>query len=101
MYSSYVCIRLLILVYLPPFRAQSFRITLPKDLECKGCTVRLIREAREWGKTYKFWSCADVDIVPRKAVFLGSFGAGCRMYLLSSKLGILTCSIFVRWFIDT
>lgn len=53
-----------------PCRAQSFKISLPKDLECKGCTVRLIREAREWGKSYKFWSCADVDIVPRKsAVF--------------------------------
>ena len=25
--------------------------------------IRLIREAAEWGPRYKFWSCADVDIV--------------------------------------
>ena len=26
----------------------------------------MLRSAREWSKRYKFWSCADVDIVPQK-----------------------------------
>ncbi|XP_074597944.1 uncharacterized protein LOC141852736 isoform X2 [Brevipalpus obovatus] len=44
--------------------AQSYSITLPKGLVCRGCTLRLLRQAREWGHRYTFWSCADVDIVP-------------------------------------
>ena len=40
---------------------------LPRDLECAGCTVRLMRQAREWGGGYRFWSCADVDIVANVA----------------------------------
>ena len=28
--------------------------------------MRLIRQASEWGGNYRFWSCADVDIIPRK-----------------------------------
>ncbi|KAK8741658.1 hypothetical protein OTU49_002323, partial [Cherax quadricarinatus] len=47
--------------------AQSFRITLPTDLECIGCTIRLLRQATEWGGKYQFWSCADVDIVQRNS----------------------------------
>ena len=27
---------------------------------------RLVRQAGEWGSRYKFWSCADVDIVQPK-----------------------------------
>ncbi|KAK4296451.1 hypothetical protein Pmani_031050 [Petrolisthes manimaculis] len=45
--------------------AQSFRVTLP-DQECKDCTIRLLREAKEWGSRYQFWSCANVDIVSRR-----------------------------------
>ncbi|XP_050401897.1 uncharacterized protein LOC130010296 [Patella vulgata] len=45
-------------------RSQSF--TLPNE-PCSDCTLRLVREAAEWGgscgKKYLFWSCADVDIV--------------------------------------
>lgn len=55
--------------------------------------MRLIREAREWGKSYKFWSCADVDIVPRKSALLVSvpgfrFGArdGSRSGSVGSKV---------------
>ena len=68
--------------------AQSHPITLPQNLSCKGCTVsiyccrhplkdilgvfsnakgnfqiRLLRQAREWGNKYTFWSCADVNIL--------------------------------------
>ena len=47
-------------------RAQRYEIQLPKDFECRDCTMRLIRQASEWGGNYRFWSCADVDIIPRK-----------------------------------
>ena len=47
------------------FSAQSFRLNLPSDLTCEDCTIRLVRQALEWGGKYKFWSCADVDIVKR------------------------------------
>lgn len=43
--------------------AQSFQVSIPSDLECKDCTIRLVRQALEWSKRYLFWSCADVDIV--------------------------------------
>ncbi|XP_045106315.1 uncharacterized protein LOC123501521, partial [Portunus trituberculatus] len=45
--------------------AQEYRVTLPAELECRDCSIRLIRQAVEWGKKYMFWSCSDVDIVPR------------------------------------
>lgn len=33
---------------------------------CENCTIRLQRQADEWSGAYRFWSCADVDIKPRK-----------------------------------
>ncbi|XP_048256385.1 uncharacterized protein LOC124134573 isoform X5 [Haliotis rufescens] len=42
-----------------------YTITLP-DIECDGCTLRMIRQALEWGSCasqYLFWSCADINIV--------------------------------------
>ena len=30
--------------------------------------IRLLRTAREWGKTYKFWSCSDIDIVKKGTI---------------------------------
>jgi hypothetical protein len=47
-------------------RAQSFQVQLPNDFTCLNCTLRLIRQAIEWGTDYKFWSCADVDIKTSK-----------------------------------
>lgn len=44
--------------------AQSYVVSLPEDLECIDCSLRLVRQAKEWGKRYQFWSCADVDILP-------------------------------------
>ena len=45
------------------FSAQDYKIDIPSDLECKDCTIRLVRQALEWGDKYYFQSCADVDIV--------------------------------------
>ncbi|XP_015589186.1 uncharacterized protein LOC107264912 isoform X5 [Cephus cinctus] len=47
--------------------AQRFPVELPQNFTCKDCTIRLLREADEWGSTYRFWSCADIDILERKA----------------------------------
>ncbi|XP_020710533.2 uncharacterized protein LOC105690351 isoform X4 [Athalia rosae] len=46
--------------------AQSFPVSLPDNFTCKECTIRLLREAEEWGSAYRFWSCADIDILERK-----------------------------------
>nr|CAD7589288.1 unnamed protein product [Timema genevievae] len=43
--------------------AQSYHIQLPPDFTCEDCTVRLMRQAKEWSDGYRFWSCADVDIL--------------------------------------
>eukprot|EP00096_Caligus_rogercresseyi_P003972 TRINITY_DN1803_c0_g1_i2.p1 TRINITY_DN1803_c0_g1~~TRINITY_DN1803_c0_g1_i2.p1 ORF type:complete len:256 (-),score=17.31 TRINITY_DN1803_c0_g1_i2:131-898(-) len=43
--------------------SQSFSYRVPRDFVCKDCTIRLIRQALDFGKTYQFQSCADVDIV--------------------------------------
>ncbi|XP_076353423.1 uncharacterized protein LOC143248691 isoform X2 [Tachypleus tridentatus] len=48
--------------------AQGYTVMLPKTLTCKGCTIRLLRQAREWGSQYLFWSCADVDVVPESEI---------------------------------
>jgi len=42
---------------------QSYELTVPDDLVCPNCILRLVRQASEWGE-YKFKSCADVNIVP-------------------------------------
>ncbi|CAK1589864.1 unnamed protein product [Parnassius mnemosyne] len=46
--------------------AQKYEVRLPSDFTCHNCTLQLLREAGEWGPTYRFWSCADIDIVQRK-----------------------------------
>jgi len=61
----------------PFYRIQSYPISLPPDLVCRGCTLRLVRQATEWGNRYIFWSCADVDIVKSKSSlssFINLFG---------------------------
>ncbi|XP_078043273.1 DOMON-like domain-containing protein nahoda isoform X2 [Augochlora pura] len=47
--------------------AQIYAVQLPQNFTCTDCTIRLLREAEEWGASYRFWSCADIDIVDRKA----------------------------------
>ncbi|KAK2722151.1 hypothetical protein QYM36_002636 [Artemia franciscana] len=47
-------------------RAQHFNVQLPQDFRCRDCTLRLVRKASEWGEGYQFFSCADVDILPRQ-----------------------------------
>ncbi|XP_044004188.1 uncharacterized protein LOC122849534 isoform X2 [Aphidius gifuensis] len=46
--------------------AQYYPVELPQNFTCIDCTVRLLREAAEWGSSYRFWSCSDVDIVEKK-----------------------------------
>ncbi|KAK0093125.1 hypothetical protein PV326_014260, partial [Microctonus aethiopoides] len=46
--------------------AQSYPVELPTNFTCTDCTVRLLREAEEWGSNYRFWSCADIDVIDRK-----------------------------------
>ncbi|KAL0811066.1 hypothetical protein ABMA28_010340 [Loxostege sticticalis] len=46
--------------------AQKYEVRLPSDFTCENCTLQLQREAGEWGANYRFWSCADIDIVSRK-----------------------------------
>lgn len=42
-------------------RAQWHSVMIP-DKPCDDCTLRLLRDAKEW-KDYGFWSCADISIV--------------------------------------
>lgn len=53
-------------------RAQIFQVELPKDYTCYNCTLRLLRQALEWGSNYKFWSCADVDIKTSESNLIGT-----------------------------
>lgn len=41
----------------------SFAVRFPRKFECKNCTLRLTRQALEWGPRYMFWSCADIDVI--------------------------------------
>ncbi len=52
---------------LTPEATQSDRTTtsfqvIPSNMECINCGLRLVREAKELGDSYSFWSCADVDV---------------------------------------
>ena len=62
-------------------RAQHYEVALPKDLKCIDCSIRLVREASEWGGKYQFWSCADVDILPQKETFLEICSGRGRAYV--------------------
>lgn len=46
------------------FQLQEHTVQIPEGLDCPDCTIRLTRQAAEWGDNYKFLSCADVEIVP-------------------------------------
>lgn len=43
---------------------QRYEVQIPEDLTCPSCSIRLVRQALEWGKKYQFQSCADIHIVP-------------------------------------
>ena len=55
------CIRLFIINH---FRRQHADLVLPINFTCTDCVVRLLRQASEWSGAYRFWSCADVTIIP-------------------------------------
>lgn len=48
--------------------AQQFQVRLPSDFTCNNCTLRLLRQADEWANGYRFWSCADIDVIPRNLI---------------------------------
>ncbi|KAK9497677.1 hypothetical protein O3M35_004361 [Rhynocoris fuscipes] len=60
---------------------QHYPVLIPADFECENCTIRLVREAKEWGENYRLWSCADVDIRTKKHYKEDCSGHG--PYLLS------------------
>jgi len=43
---------------------QEYTVQIPEKMRCPSCSIRLVRQALEWGPNYKFQSCADVNIVP-------------------------------------
>ena len=51
-------------------------VELPKNFTCEDCTIRLLREASEWSNNYRFWPCADVDIVEQKKYKENCMGHG-------------------------
>jgi len=46
---------------------QNHLVTLPSQ-PCQNCTIRLLRQATEWGKSYQFRSCSDIQLVQPGAV---------------------------------
>ena len=54
---------------------QSATLKMP-ETPCKGCVLRLRRQALEWGSGYRFHSCALVDIVDDAADCNGCSGHG-------------------------
>ena len=56
--------------------AVDAEVTLPDGYTCDQCTIRLLRQAREWGDAYRFWSCADVNIVKEEGKDIISTLAG-------------------------
>ncbi|ODM97332.1 Cell surface glycoprotein 1 [Orchesella cincta] len=55
--------------------AQWHTVTIPDSI-CEDCTIRLLREAKEWSNNYGFWSCADVSIVKAQDYRENCFGRG-------------------------
>ena len=58
-------------------RSLNYSVPLPSE-ECRDCTFRMLRQAREWGNTYLFWSCADIDILSGQFCYPTSERAGER-----------------------
>jgi EGF-like domain len=46
------------------FSAQSHEVSLPRDFVCTDCTLQILRQADDLSQSARFFSCADVDIVP-------------------------------------
>ena len=54
----------------------NYEIDIPSSLNCKGCVLRLVRQAKEWGGSYQFMSCADVDIISDSEYQVDCLGNG-------------------------
>jgi len=69
-------------------------VMLP-DMECMNCSIRLVRQAAEWGTTcnngaYDFYTCADVNIIKGKPGYsLCCRGSSCNC---NNKVPIVTDS---------
>jgi hypothetical protein len=45
---------------------QAANVTIPRGLQCapgSSCALRVTRTAVEWGRSFSFWSCADITVV--------------------------------------
>lgn len=56
------------------YRESSTMVTLPADVTCDNCTIRLVRQALEWGSGYIFWTCADIRIVDKNPELCSGHG---------------------------
>ncbi|KAI8773675.1 uncharacterized protein LOC106064189 isoform X1 [Biomphalaria glabrata] len=45
--------------------ATSYTIVLPPS-ECYNCTLRLVKQATDWGEEHVFWSCADIHLTQQE-----------------------------------
>ena len=68
------------------FQLQEVEIEIAPDLSCQDCTIRLVRQALEWGD-YRFHSCADVDIVDLVVSVHGVFFLFETLVLLIGLIG--------------
>ena len=59
-------------------RRQYADLVLPINFTCNSCSIRLLRQALEWGPFYLFWSCADVTIIRHPNVTSASCATNTR-----------------------
>ena len=75
----------------PFFQTQAHTYSFAAEDACTGCFIQLLRSAREWGTSYKFHSCADVEIVAADAFTEECSGhgtvSGVRAYMGTSGRG--------------
>lgn len=45
------------------YRETTKKVELPPNFECKDCAIRMTTQATEYGNSYFFYSCADINIV--------------------------------------
>lgn len=71
-------------------RAQWQKVRLPSNLTCEDCTIRLLRQVPAFDPNFVFWSCGDVNIVPRESYVetcsnRGTLHSDGKCHCLSSK----------------
>lgn len=71
------------------YRKQGQTISLSDELTCDTCTIRLLRQALEWGSSYRFVSCGDIRIVPGALSFINYLNWLCTMKTMGYVLHIM------------